>query len=85
MCDYDEYTDEPFVLQTWKLIGKRYCTIPETTDCFALQTNNSPHGVDKIKDDNDRLLLFVIGKLDNEKHNALIDRSEDIYSEYVVR
>ena len=85
MCDYDEYTDEPFVLQKGKLIGKRYCTLPETTDCFVLQTNNSPHGVDKIANDDNRLLLFVIGKLDNEKHDALINRSEEIYSEYVVR
>jgi len=62
--------------------GKDYCEIPESTDCFVLKTNDSPHGVDKIQDDDNRLLLFMIGKLDKQAHARLLERSYEKYSAY---
>lgn len=71
--------DPTYVRKDWSGIEKNFCTIPEDTDCFVLQTNNSPHGVDYIKDDDQRLLLFAIGKLDIDKHNELLNRSVQKY------
>jgi len=65
-------------------LNKKYCTIPEDTDCFALKTNDSLHGVDYTKNDNERLLLFAIGKLNVEKHNELIKRSVEKYDKLVL-
>lgn len=74
----DEY-DPTYKRKDWDNLDKQYCHIPEDTDCFVLQTNNSPHGVDYIEDDNERLLLFAIGKLNIEKHNELLERSRKRY------
>ena len=63
---------------------KEYCTIPEDTDCFALKTNDSRHGVDYIDNDNERLLLFAVGKLNVEKHNELIEKSVEKYDKLVL-
>jgi hypothetical protein len=76
MCN--EY-DNTYKRQDWSDIEKSYCNIPESTDCFALQTNNSPHGVDHIDNDDNRLLLFAIGKLDVSAHEKLIARSKQRY------
>jgi len=61
---------------------KTYCKIPESTDCFVLKTNDSPHGVDKISDDDNRLLLFIIGKLNTQEHARLIEKSYEKYQTY---
>lgn len=65
-----------------KFIDKTYCEIPESTDCFVLKTNDSPHGVDKITGDDNRLLLFVIGKLNTYAHARLIETSYEKYQTY---
>jgi hypothetical protein len=57
--------------------------VPTTTDCFALQSYGSMHGVKKTDGDDDRLLLFVVGWLDKDKHSALINRSRIKYMEYM--
>ena len=72
--------DPTYKQKNWAGLDKQYCVIPEDTDCFVLQTNNSPHGVDYIADDNNRLLLFAIGKLDVDRHRALIEKSEARYA-----
>lgn len=59
------------------------CIIPETTDCFALQSYGSMHGVNKTPGDDNRLLCFIIGWLNEEKHNELIKRSEERFKDYV--
>jgi hypothetical protein len=61
---------------------KRYCVVPDTTDCFVLKTNDSLHGVDRMEGDDSRLLLFVIGKLNKERHFRLLERSHDRYESY---
>lgn len=56
--------------------------IPESTDCFALKSYGSMHGVRKTPDDDNRLLLFVVGWLNQDKHHSLIERSMGVYSKY---
>jgi len=56
--------------------------VPESTDCFALKSYGSMHGVKKTVDDDNRLLLFVVGWLDQDKHNKLVDKSLKKYKDY---
>lgn len=58
--------------------------VPEETDCFALKTYGSMHGVKKTEDDDNRLLLFVVGWLDEQRHRELIQRSYEKYKQYAV-
>ena len=74
----DDY-DPTYKNKDWGLLEKQYCKIPDDTDCFVLQTNNNPHGVDYIENDNDRLLLFAIGKLNIIEHNNLLNKSRKKY------
>lgn len=74
----NEY-DSTYKRKEWTDLDKQYCIIPEDTDCFVLRTNDSPHGVDYIEDDDQRLLLFAIGKLDVEKHKTLLEKSRRHY------
>ena len=62
---------------------KKSCIMPEETDCFALQSYGSMHGVDKTPGDDNRLLCFIIGWLDKSKHNNLIKKSEERFKNYV--
>jgi hypothetical protein len=71
--------DPTYKQKDWSDINKQFCAIPEDTDCFVLRTNDSPHGVDYIEDDNQRLLLFAVGQLDVDKHNELLNRSVQKY------
>ena len=74
----DEY-DPDYKRKEWPGLKKDYCNIPDDTDCFVLQTNDSPHGVDYIEDDDERLLLFAIGKLNIQAHNELLEKSRRRY------
>jgi len=65
--------------------NKKYCEVPIDTDCFVLKSYGSMHGVDKTIDDDNRLLLFVIGWLDKEKHNKLITQSIRKYKKYMIK
>jgi hypothetical protein len=74
----NEY-DSTYKTQSWPTLEKQYCNVPEDTDCFVLRTNNNPHGVDYIENDNNRLLLFAIGKLNITEHNKLLYKSRKKY------
>jgi hypothetical protein len=41
------------------------------------------HGVDRTPGDDNRLLAFIIGWIDIDKHNKLIEQSEEVYKNYV--
>ena len=62
--------------------NKSYCQLPESTDCFALKSYGSWHGVDCKSEDANRLVAFIIGWLDPEKHLNLIERSYKKYGSY---
>lgn len=70
---------------TYGEITKHISTeVPESTDCFALKSYGSMHGVKKTENDDSRLLLFVVGWLDEERHRELIKHSYERYKEYAV-
>lgn len=73
----DNYDSEYKVINYNKKI---YCEIPETTDFFLIRNSLVPHGVDQIQNDKDRLTLFILGEVDQERHNKLIKRSMRKYS-----
>jgi hypothetical protein len=75
MCDEYDYTRD----MTWQ--EKRYCTVPEDTDCFLINNQTQPHGVDE--DEEDRLVGFILGKVNPERHKELLDRSVEKYKDYV--
>jgi len=58
--------------------------VPLDTDCFALKSYGSMHGVKKTKDDDNRLLLFIVGWLDKDRHAELVQRSYEKYKDYAV-
>ena len=80
MCErYDpEYKDNSVLEQT-----KHYCTIPMETDAFVINHQDQPHGVDVDTNDKDRLVGFVIGKIDKQKHIELLQKSAVKYKQYV--
>lgn len=56
--------------------------VPESTDCFVLKSYGSMHGVKKTDKDDNRLLLFVVGWIDKDKHDKLIHQSYEKYHQY---
>jgi len=80
MCkSYDpEYKDQNILQQT-----KHYCTIPNETDAFVINHQDQPHGVDVDATDKDRLVGFVIGKVDKQKHQDLLGKSAVKYKQYL--
>jgi len=58
----DEY-DPTYKRKDWAGLNKEYCTIPDDTDCFVLKTNNNPHGVDYIEDDNKKIIAVCYWKV----------------------
>lgn len=81
MCkNYDpEYKDQTILDQ-----HKHYCTIPESTDAFVINHQDQPHGVDVDESDRERLVGFVIGKLDIDKHKKLLNISSSKYRQHTV-
>jgi hypothetical protein len=64
---------------------KVYCTIPEDTDAFLINNCTQPHGVD-VKEgiDDDRIVGFVLGKVNVKQHQELIEKSKNKYSKQVI-
>ena len=65
---------------------KHFCTIPEDTDAFLINNCSQPHGVD-IKDgvDDDRIVGFILCKVNESAHRELIERSANKYKQYTVK
>lgn len=57
--------------------------VPESTDTFLLKSYGSMHGVNKTENDDNRLLLFVTGWLDERLHRTIIERSLIKYGDYM--
>ena len=64
---------------------KVYCTIPNDTDAFLINNCTQPHGVD-VKEgvDDDRIVGFVLGKVNVKQHQELIEKSKNKYSKQVI-
>lgn len=66
-----------------KTLGKVYCTLPKSSPGWVMGSYNCAHGNDE-ETPNTKLLLYVMGDLDLERHHELIQRSYSIYKEYSV-
>lgn len=66
-----------------KSLGKIYCTLPDSSPGWAMGSYSCAHGNDEAVP-NQKLLLYVMGDLDVERHNELIDRSYKIYKDFAV-
>lgn len=63
---------------------KHYVQIPDETDTFVLDAYY-PHGVDQHeKLDQTRIIALVIGELDQQKHQQLIEQSRQKYQKYEI-
>ena len=65
---------------------KHFCTIPEDTDAFLINNCSQPHGVD-VKEgiDDDRIVGFILGKVNESAHQDLIKKSANKYKQYTVK
>lgn len=81
MCkNYDPEYKDPTILDQ----AKHYCNIPTDTDAFVINHQDQPHGVDVNDNDSERLVGFVIGKIDVDKHNKLLKISKSKYKDQIV-
>lgn len=55
--------------------------IPETTNCYCINSFKTEHSVAK---DDERCIVFIHGWLDQEKHNYLINKSIKKYQKYII-
>jgi hypothetical protein len=64
---------------------KTYCTIPNDTDAFVINHQEQPHGVDVDENlDHNRIVGFVMGKVDVSKHKQLLEKSYSKYEQFTV-
>lgn len=81
MCkDYDPTYKNSAILDQ----EKTYCKIPHSTDAFVINHQDQPHGVDIDESDRERLVGFVIGKIDVDKHKKLLKNSMSKYNTHII-
>lgn len=64
---------------------KIYVDIPTDTDFFLIRNYQQPHGVDINELDHERIVGFLLGKVNVDAHHALIKRSAEKYKDYLLR
>lgn len=64
-------------------IGKVYTELPDESPGWAMSATSCLHGNDQIEG-NKKLLLYVMGDLDLNKHAELIKKSVSMFSRYVI-
>ena len=77
MCKEHDYTRN----MTWQ--DKHMCIVPDDTDAFVIRNQDQAHGVEA--DTDDRLIGFILGKVNAKKHWDLIEKSVSTYSDNVIR
>jgi hypothetical protein len=63
--------------------GKKYITMPLESPGWAMGCYSCAHGNDE-KVPNQKLLVYLMGDLDTEKHNALIEASYNKYKDLAI-
>jgi hypothetical protein len=69
----------------WSHVMRDFCQLPEDTDTYAMMYTDSPHGVSYVDRSKDRLSVFILGKVIQENHKKLIDKSIEMYSNFIKR
>ena len=65
--------------------NKVYCDIPKNTDAYVINHCTQLHGMDPKPDiDDERIVGFIIGTVNTEKHNILLKKSANKYKEYII-
>lgn len=64
---------------------RTYVTIPEDTDFFLIRNYQQPHGVDTNPLDANRIVGFMLGKVDVAGHEELIRRSLLRFGDYALK
>lgn len=64
---------------------RTYATIPEETDFFLIRNYQQPHGVDTDYRDANRIVGFLLGRVDEDRHLDLIRRSLDRFGDYAIK
>jgi hypothetical protein len=64
-------------------VGKRYTELPPSSPGWAMGAYTCLHGNDESKD-NQKLLCFINGNLNLEKHKELISASYNKYKKYAI-
>ena len=66
-----------------KSLGKIYCVMPDLSPGWVMGSYSCAHGNDE-EVSNQKLILYVMGDLDEELHRQLIDRSYLKYKKYSI-
>lgn len=66
-----------------KRLGKQYCKMPNDSPGWAMGSYSCAHGNDESLSGR-KLLLYVMGDLDKEKHRKLIERSYQRFRDYAI-
>ena len=59
---------------------KIYCSFPDTS-VFVIRHTDGIHGADP---DENRIVLFLSGLIDKDKHEEILQRSKEKYKEYII-
>lgn len=74
--------DKSFYIYTKKL-GKQYCSLPSDSPGWAMGSYSCAHGNDESLT-GQKLLLYVMGDLDLNRHHELICRSFNKFQRYAI-
>lgn len=66
-----------------KTMGKVYCRMPTDSPGWIMGSYSCGHGNDE-EAANQKLLLYIMGDLDLNKHQGLVARSYDRYKDYAI-
>lgn len=75
-------SEDSFYIYT-KTLGKVYCRMPEDSPGWVMGSYSCGHGNDE-NTPNQKLLLYIMGDLDLDRHQSLVQRSYSKYKDYAV-
>lgn len=78
------YLTDPLHNTFWVRNGEpELVQIPDTTRVFAFNNSETTHGA--TAPTGEKILLSVVGIIDDERHQALLERSAQRYAEYAIK
>jgi len=60
---------------------KIHCSFPNDTNVFIIRHADGIHGSEP---DNNRIVLFLSGLIDKDKHEEILKRSKEKYKDYII-
>lgn len=62
-------------------VNKKQAILPSTTNVYCIRQTETLHSV---KQDNNRISIFIQGWVNKEKHYSLLEKSYNKYKEYII-